>query len=47
MDTRELSFVKNDMQLPVAFTDLPDECFPAFSLYSKEDQLTITSFDSW
>ena len=43
-DARKLSFRKNDESLGVAFEDLPSSLFPALSLYSKNDSVTIIDF---
>jgi len=44
MDARTLSYAKNGQQLGVAFSDLPDSVYPAFSLYTKNDQISIGDF---
>ena len=43
-DARKLSFRKNDESLGVAFEDLPSSLFPALSLYSKNDSVSIIDF---
>jgi hypothetical protein len=47
MDRRTLSFDKNGQPLGVAFTDLPDQVYPAFSLYTKNDCFQIIEFGSF
>jgi hypothetical protein len=47
MDKKTLSFDKNDAPLGVAFTDLPDLVYPAFSLYSKNDHMQIIEFGTF
>ena len=47
MDARTLTYEKNDLSLGVAFTDLPDAVFPAFSLYTKGDHIQISEFGTW
>ena len=43
-DGRKLSFRKNDESLGVAFEDLPSSLYPALSLYSKNDSVSIIDF---
>ncbi len=46
MDARTLAFSRNGTDLGVAFRDLPagGVVYPAFSLYSRGDHFTLTSF---
>ena len=43
-DARKMSFKKNDEALGVAFEDLPNVLYPALSLYSKDDSVSIIDF---
>ena len=45
-DARRLSFKKNDENLGVAFEELPAVLYPALSLYSKDDSVSIIDFGS-
>jgi len=47
MDAHTLSYAKNGQHLGVAFTDLPDQLYPAFSLYTKNDQLQLSDFGTY
>ncbi len=47
MDARTLSYAKNGQNLGVAFTDLPDQLYPAFSLYTKGDHLQLIEFGTF
>jgi len=44
VDARRLSFKKNEEALGVAFEDLPAVLYPALSLYSKDDSVSIIDF---
>jgi hypothetical protein len=47
MDARTLSYMKNGTSLGVAFTDLPDQVYPAFSLYTKNDHFQLIDFGTF
>jgi len=47
MDARTLSFSRNGHDLGVAFRDLPSGMYPAFSLYTKGDHFSLTSFGTF
>ena len=44
VDARRVSFKKNEEALGVAFDDLPAVLYPALSLYSKDDSVSIIDF---
>lgn len=46
MDARTLSFSKNGADLGLAYDGLPPAVYPAFSLYSQEDEFHLVSFGS-
>ena len=47
MDKRSLSFEKNGAALGVAFTDLPESVYPAFSLYTRNDHIQLMEFGTF
>uniref|UniRef100_A0A7S0DTT3 B30.2/SPRY domain-containing protein n=1 Tax=Amorphochlora amoebiformis TaxID=1561963 RepID=A0A7S0DTT3_9EUKA len=47
MDKRTLGFQKNSLDLGIAFRNLPNKVYPAFTLYQPGDKITLKTFGTF